>query len=504
MAALDTPKDHGAVGNGVTNDAAAFQSVCSAVGAGNAALVTPGIYLIGTSVTLSCSLLFAAGAVLKIANGITLTLSAKFVCDDWQQVFDTSLGGVVTIAAGQPKATPEMWGAKADGISNDSAAANAAFVAAKASGALFHFPNPTGSYRCNGPFNVTTSVKGITHNGSARVTPYDSSADCFTFAAGNYSGCVFDLPNVSDYTSGVGVRLLGGTSLINLTVDYIANCTWGLSLETDSGGNVTLNHTIEFNSIHSCNQVGGGAMRWTALNASSVQQGHRVTGNFMTGNTVGIQFKGSSGLPSFDGNIINIVAIDGTGATNSRGIAAENMQIPGKFEIYVAWFGGFGSEFVYLPNGSNNLRMSLGFNGLNSYSQLVIGGVGCTVRNTSGDHQNYRSAPIPANTTSGSRSTFNSGNPVATNSFTISLPIAAAAAGGVQDFYVYSPFTDGYSDRFSIEPVFVQPMLVTAIEDESVQSGIDGNTSANQVHIRVAALTAVTAHTSYATINIRG
>lgn len=86
--ALATMKlNYGAVGNGSTNDSSAFSSVP----AGSGAYVEAGTYQITTNCTISGNLVFAPGAILRAANGVTVQWAAGATVEagNWQ-IFDTS------------------------------------------------------------------------------------------------------------------------------------------------------------------------------------------------------------------------------------------------------------------------------------------------------------------------------------------------------------------------------------------------------------------------------
>ena len=116
------PRDttYGAVGNGTTNDRAAFAAAdTAAAAAGGTILVTQGTYAIASNITISSPIVFMPGAKLKPANGVTVTLNG-YLEAPVSQVFDLSAGGLVTGSAKTRNATvyPEWWGAVANGITD--------------------------------------------------------------------------------------------------------------------------------------------------------------------------------------------------------------------------------------------------------------------------------------------------------------------------------------------------------------------------------------------------
>jgi hypothetical protein len=91
MALATMKTTYGAVGNGSTNDAAAFASVP----AGSGAFVEAGTYQIASNITISGSLVFAPGAILRVATGITVIWDwpAAIWAGDYQ-IFDFQGTGV--------------------------------------------------------------------------------------------------------------------------------------------------------------------------------------------------------------------------------------------------------------------------------------------------------------------------------------------------------------------------------------------------------------------------
>lgn len=83
------------IGDGTTDARAAFAAV--AVATAGPVTVFPGTYAIASDLTLSCPLTMQAGAVLKPANGVTVTLGGA-VTAGLYQIFDCSAGGSIVVA----------------------------------------------------------------------------------------------------------------------------------------------------------------------------------------------------------------------------------------------------------------------------------------------------------------------------------------------------------------------------------------------------------------------
>ena len=77
-------------------------------------LVTPGTYLIGTSITFSSAVRFLPGAILKPASGVTITFNGG-IESGLYQIFDISLGGSIAVDESvQPVGYVEWMGGKAN------------------------------------------------------------------------------------------------------------------------------------------------------------------------------------------------------------------------------------------------------------------------------------------------------------------------------------------------------------------------------------------------------
>jgi hypothetical protein len=157
--AVASAKLRGAKGDGVTDDSAILS------GASGNVRLSPGTYYCATSVTISTGLIFEAGAVIKPASGITVTLS-NFVDAPLTQIFDLSAGGTIAGNFYAPKYFVQWWGAKADGNYSTGAGTDntASFQAAinvlnTSGGAALHVP--AGIYKLASQITLPSGVSLI-------------------------------------------------------------------------------------------------------------------------------------------------------------------------------------------------------------------------------------------------------------------------------------------------------------------------------------------------------
>lgn len=130
-------KLYGAKGDNATDDRAALNT---ANAAGITLYFPAGTYRINSNLTLSVPLVFDYGAILKPANGVTVTINADVDAGKWK-IFDYSLGGAI---AGLKRSIAQWFGAVGDGATSDTAALNNAATAT--SGGTVYLPNPATAY----------------------------------------------------------------------------------------------------------------------------------------------------------------------------------------------------------------------------------------------------------------------------------------------------------------------------------------------------------------------
>lgn len=115
------------------------------------------------------------------------------------------------------------------------------------------------------------------------------------------------------------------------------------------------------------------------------------------------------------------------------------------------------------------------------------GGQAQTSQNNSGNYV--------ANTATNTRATFAVGQPaLIAQNCPVQFPAAGAlAANTIKDYYFYHPLLSGESNFLALIPQFSQPIVVLAVEDETVYAGVDGfGPVVGQIHVRLLFVTAVT------------
>ena len=120
-----------ATANGTTDDRAALAAADTTAAGAKAVYLKAGVYRVASNLTIASTVTFEAGAVLKPDSGVTVTLSRP-VSAGLEQIFDTSAGGVVALAARQGEAHAMWWGAKFDNVTDDAPALRAASAACNA------------------------------------------------------------------------------------------------------------------------------------------------------------------------------------------------------------------------------------------------------------------------------------------------------------------------------------------------------------------------------------
>lgn len=119
----------GATGDGSTDDRTAlFNANAAAAAAGAGLLIEPGIFLVGSDLTLTVPVKFAGGK-LKPSDGVAILIISEIIAGA-NHIFDTSLGGVIEGSPRLPSGSvwAEWWGANPVGDCNPAIMAVVAFL----------------------------------------------------------------------------------------------------------------------------------------------------------------------------------------------------------------------------------------------------------------------------------------------------------------------------------------------------------------------------------------
>lgn len=109
------PKDYGAVGDGVADDAAALLAGCTAASAAGVPLVLALIYRVASNQSFTCDLAFAAGALLAPDSGRTISHAGSAYAADAAWIF----GGSGAVTSTTPYRSVKWWGAGRPGSTDD-------------------------------------------------------------------------------------------------------------------------------------------------------------------------------------------------------------------------------------------------------------------------------------------------------------------------------------------------------------------------------------------------
>lgn len=268
------------IGDGTTN----CRGVLAAASASGKPLdLPPGIYKIDSNVTVAQNVRFAHGAIIKPASGVTVTLSAGYIADDSQQIFDLSLGG--TIAVNNRNYLSVMhFGAKPDyvypttGTDNGAiiqACFDAAQVMAVALGQRVLVVIPIGPFKTNTVLSVPSKIDldmtgALLHyRGSSKSTAILTIGSGAAPNAGFYRGlnisgnAVIAYPTIAEQKTFACVRVAGAVNC-EFTFANLSASAIGLLLEPDMGA------SLAYNKFH-------------GVTASTIKVGIEIRGNYSEG-----------------------------------------------------------------------------------------------------------------------------------------------------------------------------------------------------------------------------
>jgi hypothetical protein len=190
----------GAVGNGTTNNAGAFQAADSA---GNLE-IPAGVYRLSSSITLNSTLQFMSGARLLADSGVTVTLNERPVADPTQIIFDGAGAYVFGGDISQYDNAPVRWFGASGSTANTLATTTASNPVVTLNSAI-NFSNgeqiaiehagPASTLTT--PINLTVSATGLNRQGPTGSTTYS-----YKVAAVDESGSVSAASAATTITNG--------------------------------------------------------------------------------------------------------------------------------------------------------------------------------------------------------------------------------------------------------------------------------------------------------------
>lgn len=375
------------------------------------------------------------------------------------------------------------FGAVGDGVTDDTAAIDAAHASAEATGLVLTAPAKSFVYK--GPMTLTNLIGGIFMPGAVFVGT-GAAGSCFIFSAGNYDRSYFVLPQIQGYP-GAGIHDIGGCD-IKAFCPLIISCTDGLLLETFSTILTTINNTWTIGKMQSMTQSGiHFKMNVDATPNHQSLQGNTVFSNFINGCNFGVWIDcASNQITGCNDCELRLGSIDGDSLGGAIGFACTTGIMNGPFLLECQSFmGNNPAGDIILANGGNGLTFICGWPAVLPYGNFQANGEGNRVTVTFPQGGAFNT-PIACSTTSNNRAGYNGGAPIVSNYIYGSVHVPGGTGpGGIIDAYLYSPLTTGDSAMLDLTPrIFGWGTFVT-IEDISTVVGNFGvGPHANEIHLR--------------------
>lgn len=421
----------GAVGNGTTDDRAAFV-------AGNSfqsVVLTTGTYRVSSNLTISSDIR-SSGGVISVDAGVTVTFSGTFSAP-LRKVF-TGAGNVV-FSKLQVNSFPEWFGAR-DGNAQDFAAINRCIAACRPNRVITYFSGT--DYLAEGGASVNLYPDSPVVSSPQALINSIGALEGFTFNEGNYNGNHMSLPALAQFGS-FACKLLNA-SLLDLSIPSIAVSSngHGLILECFGSGKSTLDNKV---NVHVISGMKFSAVRFVCSHTNNIIQGCEVYVNFSTGNQTTVEFY-SAVSPNWDSNKIVFQAIDpGPSIPFASGLVNNSPSaVPRIIFKCETWCGGFPANGTVVFGAFNGLDFYMNMaEEFGTYGKWGLTGIGNSVRNGYVGPSTTSSARLVLQNSSGSQASFNGGVPVLYNNLRCRITLASnVPAGATYNAYLYHPYAN--------------------------------------------------------------
>ena len=271
-------KDSGSGGGGLSEDSIIDGATdtrdvfVAADAAGKPICVPAGTYLISANLTISNQLCFAAGAKLKPANGVTITISSDWVAGDMQQIFDLSLGGSVSAPSVPYVAAPQFGTGHTAINAALAASSNVVVPTASTFATTDTITVPTGkTLRVDGTINHTSSNYCLSLAGTLISSPTSyggsptgastimlstvsglSADDYISVNVGGIQGTTYKITATNTAKT---VTFDNTTDLVTASTDH--GFTDGMPIQFRDGGSATIPTGLAFNTVYYVRDITG-------------------------------------------------------------------------------------------------------------------------------------------------------------------------------------------------------------------------------------------------------
>jgi hypothetical protein len=156
---------------GIEDDSQALRDAITAAGGQESIVISVRTRIRSAIGTIATPLIFRGAGMLEMQAGGSITLAGAITAP-LTQIFDVSGGGTITFAAKTEYVTPHWWGAKGDGVTDDTAAFQAAMAAYK----YVRVPDATYSLT-----NITIPASVVLQgSGQDTILRFDTAGDGIT------------------------------------------------------------------------------------------------------------------------------------------------------------------------------------------------------------------------------------------------------------------------------------------------------------------------------------